>query len=512
MFPTSARGDPAARPGLPRRLWIALAVALGLRLVATILVPLIPEEAYYWVYSQHLQLSFFDHPPMVAWVVGLGTSVLGHTELGARIGAATLMAGASLLMFALAGLWFDRATAVLATLLLQVLPVYVGIALLGPMDAALCFFWLACLIGVSLALQGRPAGWYLAGVALGGALLSKYSAVFLPMGVLLAVAGHRRWRGHLRTIHPYAGLVLAVACFSPVIAWNAEHDWASFRFQFFERYAEDPFNLRTLPLFLATQLLVLSPVGCAAVAFLAARGARRRGWPSRYWFAVASGVPSLAAATLASLRSDVHVHWTAPAYLGVIPAACAMTLAHDRWLAGRGAGRLRWQPAMLRTAGACALVVTALLAYLIVAQPRLQLWPAFGPWHEVAAVVEEQARRLEASGRPPRVAAAGKYRLASVLAFYRMRIAAHPEHVVPYTTSQWIFEGQGLGFEYWSRRSDWVGEDVICVGQVADRLPERLRPWFESMEVVDDPRLTRTRKHYSVVVGRRMKAPPGHAP
>src|SRR5664280_2844266 len=66
--------------------------AVGGALVLTIIhlllaqqTELIPEEAYYWAYSQHPALSYFDHPPMVAWIIWLGTAVFGNTELGVRI-------------------------------------------------------------------------------------------------------------------------------------------------------------------------------------------------------------------------------------------------------------------------------------------------------------------------------------------------------------------------------------------------------------------------------------------
>ena len=61
--------------------------AIMLRLVYSGLAQLIPDEAYYWQYAQHMDLSFYDHPPMVAWLIWFGTSLLGHNEFGVRIGA-----------------------------------------------------------------------------------------------------------------------------------------------------------------------------------------------------------------------------------------------------------------------------------------------------------------------------------------------------------------------------------------------------------------------------------------
>ena len=60
--------------------------AILLRLVYAGLAELIPDEAYYWQYSQHMDLGYYDHPPMVSWLIWLGTTVFGHNEFGVRIG------------------------------------------------------------------------------------------------------------------------------------------------------------------------------------------------------------------------------------------------------------------------------------------------------------------------------------------------------------------------------------------------------------------------------------------
>ena len=58
-----------------------------LRLIYIGAAQLIPDEAYYWNYAQHMDLSFFDHPPMVAWLIWLGTGLFGDNEFGVRVGA-----------------------------------------------------------------------------------------------------------------------------------------------------------------------------------------------------------------------------------------------------------------------------------------------------------------------------------------------------------------------------------------------------------------------------------------
>lgn len=196
-----------------------LAAALGLRVAAMIMVPLAPEEAYYWMYSQHPSLSYFDHPPMVAWLIGLGAQVFGNTEFGVRVGGALLMLAASGVMYVFGRMWFGRGPALLAALLLQALPVYFGSGLIATMDSALVFFWLVCLLGVSVALRQQAWGWYLAGLGLGGSMLSKYTGVFLGVGravgrfgtpgLASAFAQCPSLRGvaaRLRNVHPGADL------------------------------------------------------------------------------------------------------------------------------------------------------------------------------------------------------------------------------------------------------------------------------------------------------------------
>jgi len=76
----------------------------------------------------------------------------------------------------------------------------------------------------------------------------------------LAVIVHRPWRHHLLSVHPYLGLLLGAALFSPVILWNAQHDWASFRFPFAGRWDPEPMELRHVLAFAGLQLATATPI------------------------------------------------------------------------------------------------------------------------------------------------------------------------------------------------------------------------------------------------------------
>src|SRR4051794_27068135 len=275
----SPRVRPALRDAFAVR-WVRwslvlLVTAVLLRLVALSNVVLVPEEAYYWMYARHLSWGYFDHPPMVAWDIRLGTALFGNTEFGVRVVADALMIGASLLMYRFARAWYDRPTALVAALLLHVLPGYFGFGAIATMDSAVTCYWLLGVVGATTALRGnRSFGWYLWGLGLGATMLSKYTGVFLGVGALAAVLLHRPWRHHLRSPHPYLAALLAAAMFSPVVYWNATHGWASFRFQLVDRFAEQSFGLRHVGAFVLIQIGALTPVPLGILLWRSGRALR----------------------------------------------------------------------------------------------------------------------------------------------------------------------------------------------------------------------------------------------
>ena len=193
---------------------------------------LIPDEAYYWNYAQHMDLSFYDHPPMVAWLIWLGTAIFGNTEFGVRIGAFCCGLITMGYLYALARNLYDKSTAMRAVLLLAVLPFYFATGMVMTTDAPLVAAWAATLYYMERALiADRNSAWLGMGIAFGLGILSKYTLGLLGPAALLFVIldpASRRW---LRRPHAYLAAALALLLFSPVIIWNMQHDWASIMFQ-----------------------------------------------------------------------------------------------------------------------------------------------------------------------------------------------------------------------------------------------------------------------------------------
>src|SRR5207253_2956979 len=169
--------------------------------------PLTFDEAYYWTWSKHLAGGYYDHPRMVALVIRLGTPISGDTELGVRLVSILLALPMSFALYRSAEMLFGgRRVAATATVLFNVtLMASVGTMIVTP-DAPLLVassFVLFCLAKVLE--TGRGAWWLAAGVAVGAALLSKYTALFFGPAILIwliAVPKLRRW---LISPWPYLG-------------------------------------------------------------------------------------------------------------------------------------------------------------------------------------------------------------------------------------------------------------------------------------------------------------------
>lgn len=259
----------------------AISIVVALQVIYAANADLRTDEAYYWTLSKEYVLSYLDHPPMVAWIVRFGTAIFGHTNFGARFGGLLAMwIAVAILGDIVWRLTRDRCAAVLAILMPLAAPEYALFASRIVPDAGLILFSLAMVWSLVRLAESNDGRWWLAAGLFGGlSLLSKYTAVFLAPGVfafLLVPSWRMRW---LRSPYPWAAVVIALLVFSPVLIWNWQHDWASFKFQFIRAGADHGISARTFGDFLGLQFAlvgpILFPVALAGAVMLAWRGYRQ---------------------------------------------------------------------------------------------------------------------------------------------------------------------------------------------------------------------------------------------
>jgi 4-amino-4-deoxy-L-arabinose transferase-like glycosyltransferase len=213
------------------RLWLGALIALTvLRLILAATLPLAPDEAYYFLWSQHLQAGYLDHPPMVAVFIRAGVFCFGDTPLGIRLFGPLLAAFGSLLLWDVGEQLFPHrhAGVIAAALLNATLMVGVGAIVMTP-DTPLLFFWTAGLAAFArLITSDNPRWWLVIGVVMGLALLSKYTALLFIAAGFIWLVTDAQGRMTLRTPWPWVAVALALLVFAPNIAWNAAHGWASY--------------------------------------------------------------------------------------------------------------------------------------------------------------------------------------------------------------------------------------------------------------------------------------------
>jgi 4-amino-4-deoxy-L-arabinose transferase-like glycosyltransferase len=285
------------------RLWVvAIIFALMLRVVLAFSTDLYFDEAYYWVWSRHLAGGYFDHAPMIAWLIAL---------FGARLAALVCGVATAAAVFGLArGLSMDRSQALQATAVWCAIPVSAIAGVFATPDAPLLVFWTLSLWAL---VKNSPVGLGFAG---GAALLSKYSsALLVPVHALDALM-RRRW--------PWRSLfsaAIAGVLFLPPVLWNARHNWAGFRFQLHHGLGGGG-GPRTFAEFLGGQLLLAGPVVAIWAVWWGVRGAEK------YRLLRLSTLVPLVAFAFASWRARGEANWAATAYPAV---AISLGAARPRW-------------------------------------------------------------------------------------------------------------------------------------------------------------------------------------
>lgn len=209
-------------------------------LILSAVLPPMEDELYYWTWTQRLQASYFDHPPMVAYWIKLSTAIFGNNIFGIRFFSCVF---AFFTMWTVASLSKTRS---LVTLLLFTPLVFFGGVVMTP-DAPLLFFWalyLRWFTGLARrftdwevdpiyrAYHKTPvpwAFWIEGGVWLGLGFLSKYTMALAAVCGSLALIVHYRMRSWL--IGYVVHVLVAVAFLFPLLAYNLDQHWQPLLFQ-----------------------------------------------------------------------------------------------------------------------------------------------------------------------------------------------------------------------------------------------------------------------------------------
>jgi len=366
---------------------------------------LAPQEAYYFFYSQHPALSYFDHPPGIAIALWLFTSVLGKSEIALRLTAFTLSCGTQLAFWALARRVLPRSRRLTAILLLTTTAMFSIVSLISLPDVPLLLFWTRAVLQLYRAVfEKKRWGWLLGGLFMGLAFDSKYTACFLQVGLLVFLLASRPHRRLLRTGWPYLSVLTAHVAMLPVYVWNAQHGLASFLFQTSGRASgARGLNLRYLAGLFGSQSFMLLPPLLFALVYLAVRYAPlfvRGGRPSKSksLFLLSFFAPLAGLFTAISLVALVKPNWLIPTYVtGILFVARFV----PRWV-------VRWN------LGISAFVHLALAVQLVFYPFPVRSDDTWFGWRDLA----RQVAALKDQYPGAFVFSADNYKTSAVLRFY----------------------------------------------------------------------------------------------
>lgn len=376
----------------PRRLLWLLGIVTGLRLVVAVLVPLAPDEAYYWLWSRHLAAGYYDDAPLIAFWIRLGTAIAGPGPLGIRLFSPLGAALGSLLLWrAGEDLFPNRRAGAIAAILLNATLILNAGAIVTTPDTPLLLCWTAAIAAAGRWVATRNDRWWLAcGIAAGLAFEAKYTGALLFPVLGLWLLTMPEGRAALRRPWPWVGLALGLSLMLPVVWWNATHHWASFAKQGSRGAHAD---LAAMPAHFAG--FVLGQIGLATplVAALMAWGVAilRPREPSTKLVLLAVLIPG-AVFVEHTISGPVQANWPAILYPGAALAAGALGL--------RPGGKL--PPAWLVASAALGAMLTLVVWAQAVAAPfplparRDPTAVQLAGWHRFADGVARIAARTHA--------------------------------------------------------------------------------------------------------------------
>lgn len=514
-------------PQISRSLWWWLGGGLVCRTVVAWLLPVGFDEAYYYLYSRHLALSYFDHPLMVGLTTGLGWWITGLiAPLTLRLGALILYTVSLLLLYLVARHLFDAATGVLAIAIASLSPLlWIAFGVLTSPDNGLIFFWTLTLLLAawefiphrysstsSLRTATYQPSYRLAliGLTVELACLSKYHGFVLGAGLVGFCLTSDRARPALWSKWMLLALLLFVVALAPLWIWNSQNEWFSFRFHLLLRFdgggEPNPYSplgiLSTwllgivylfptigLPLWWSTGRALLQQIqNWIQPPLTAAERVARDRTALILWVSL----PIAVGFTLLGGKQAIYPAWPAPGFWGL-----TLLLAHyaagwrsrtvQRWLWGTG-----W------FLGALILIALLHLSLGVLQKPgNFSLLGGLVPVEQDGSttLLDTVQLRSRFAATPDLMSALEAADFVFTDEFYLsgyVDMALHSLTPKPIT----CFSQDPRGFAFWNTPTTWLDQDALYVTLASlhrDRAAPvaKFQPYFRRLAIVGEVPLTR---------------------
>jgi len=481
--------DAAAAKDAPVRIaFVIIVLTLLARLwhLASVTIELSEDEAYQWVWSKHLALSYYSKPPLIAYTQFLGTSLWGDNEFGVRFFSPVLAAIMSLVLLRFVAREANPRSALGLVLAASAVPILAVGSVLMTIDPLSVTFWAAAMVsGWRAVKEDSTRLWLWTGCWMGLGFLSKYIGLFQWLCWAVFFILWPPARAQLRRPGPCLALGINLLATVPVIVWNAQHDWVTLT-HLSERGGLDRewrFTLRYLGDFVGATAGLWNPVIFVAMLRAAVAMWRRPANPLLI-FCFSMGAPLFLFYLAYSFRALVQPNWIAPAILPL--TMLAVIFWEARWREGRLVARRS-----LIAALAVGLPLVLLLHDTNLTQKLLgfTLPVKADPLSRVrrgralAQVVGAERERLAAEHGRPVFFVGGHYGLAGWISFYHpeAKAAVSSPEPLAYALSSDVPRNQ---FHLWPGYAQRKGQNAIFVrhGGHEGPPPEALLKEFRSVK------------------------------
>ena len=426
------------------------------------------DEAYYFLYTQHLEWSYFDHPLAVALTTGMGIWLTGMVSpLTIRIGALGLFTGSLWLLYATGRQLFGERAGWLSGAIASLCPLFfLTFGTLTAPDNALIFFWSATLYLCAQEFFPNRAPYRptarltLIGLMVGLACLSKYHGFLLGLTLVCFCLRSAEHRCAFRSIWAGIGVGLFALSLFPIIYWNSQHSWISFQFQLSDRFAAEAagYSLMGLLGVLLAEVGFLFPTLGLPLWWISLEALFTSVQLSKVSFVLWNGLPIAIGFTLLGGWTQIYPAWPAPG-LWTLTLLLGYAAADwpppqvSRWLKGTG------------------LIIGTLLLFALthITLGTLQkpseyaiLGGIVSPQQDpsTALIDTQQLRQQFESADFERAIAATDFIVTDDLWLSGYIAMALPASIHRTVTS---FTPDPRGHAFWFDSSDWLGKDALLI-------------------------------------------------
>lgn len=313
--------------GYHKKTLLLIVFATTVRCIVACCIGLGNDEVYYRLYAEQLQWNYFDHPPMVGWLIRTTTINLWlDNELCIRLGAIISAAITTWLLYC-CGKKLSSAYSGFIAAALYTATIYgsiiTGTFILPDSPQMVCWvaglYLLIGITGYTHINRTKKRKLLLFGIVAGLGMLCKIHTAFLWLGFLLYIVFHnRQW--FKEPVLYIAGLITLVL-FYPVIRWNIDHNFVTYLYHGNRvNIAHSGLNLNALGAFTVGQIFYTNPV-LFPYMVIATAAAFKNNLPvsaSQKRLLLFCSLPLIGIAFIIAFFKEVLPHWTGPAYLSII--------------------------------------------------------------------------------------------------------------------------------------------------------------------------------------------------